>query len=442
MNKIEVYKKIIDDNKDLNFILSNIDWKNNTEGSLSKYVYIIKDNISMKDTITTGGSLFLKDYKSPYSATVVELLNNAGATPIAKSNLDEFGLGGTGLYSAYEYVKNPYDKNRITGGSSSGSAVAQALKCCDFALGTDTGDSIRKPASYLGVIGYKPSYGIISRYGVLPYAPSLDHVGLFAKNFKVIFDVMKVIGKYDSKDFSSQNFNIDFNFVNLKLNKLKICVINEMYDELDKQVVDLFNNTISKLNLKINKVSFNIDLLNLIPSTYQILSYAEAVSCYQSFTGITFGAKEEGNNFEEIARNSRTKNFGSELKRRFTIGSYCTINENYKELFLKSKKIRTLIKNQMDIILRKNHFVISLGSNNIAPLIEDVINGKENLSTNVDNILQISNFGGYPSITIPMGKINGMPIGINITSRFNSDQYLLSFAKIFYDIIRMENKND
>ncbi len=442
MNKIDIYKKIIDDNKDLNFILSNIDYKNNIDGPLSKYVYIIKDNISMKNTITTGGSLFLKDYKSPYDATVIELLNNAGAIPIAKSNLDEFGLGGTGLYSGYGYVKNPYDKNRITGGSSSGSAVAQALKCCDFALGTDTGDSIRKPASYLGVIGYKPSYGIISRYGVLPYAPSLDHVGLFAKNFKVIFDVMKVIGKYDPKDFSSQDSNIDFNFINFKLNNLKICVIDEMYNDLDEQVKKLFDDTISKLNLKMNKISFNQDLLSLVSSTYQILTYAESVSCYQSFTGITFGSKEEGNNFEEIARNSRSKNFGSELKRRFTIGSYCTINENYEELFLKSKKIRTLIKNEMDNILKKHHFVISLGSNNIAPLVEDVLNKKDYLSSNVDNILQISNFGGYPSITIPMGKINGMSIGINITSRFNSDQYLLSFAKIFYDIIRMENKND
>ena len=150
----------------------------------------MKDNISLEDHLTTGGSSFLKNYITPYSATLIVLLSNEGAIPIAKSNLDEFGLGGTGTFSYNGDGINPYDEKRTTGGPSSGSAVAAAINACDFSTPTDTGDSIRRPASSLGVIGYKPTYGLISRHGVLPYSPSFDHVGLFSKHISIIQSVM------------------------------------------------------------------------------------------------------------------------------------------------------------------------------------------------------------------------------------------------------------
>ncbi len=441
MTKLEFYRKVISENQDLNFVLSeiNIPLKNN--GELSKYFYAIKDNICMKNTVTTGGSLFLKDWEAPYNATVINLLEAEGANPIIKVNMDEFGLGGTGTFSAYGVVHNPHDKTRISGGSSSGSAVAVAIGACDFALGTDTGDSIRKPASYNGIIGYKPTYGIISRYGVLPYAPSLDHVGLLARKFKVIFDVMKVIGKHDSKDYSSQETSIDFSFVNLDLSKLKVCVLNEMYEGLEETVIKLFDNAISKLNSNITHLDFGKELLQIIPSIYQILTYSEAVSCYQNFNGLLFGQRNEGEDFEDTARKYRTSFLGSEIKRRFTIGAYCTAFENYEELFLNSKKYRTLLNQRAKEILSKHHFLISVGSSTVAPTIEDV-NNKQAPCILADDILQIANFGGFPSVTIPMGKINGMPIGINITSRINSDQYLLSFAQKFYKLLREGDDNE
>lgn len=440
MTKLEFYKNNIKINKNKNFIISDINYNNQFDGPLKKYCYIIKDNISMKGTITTAGSKFLNDYVSPYDATVIKLLNEAGASPIAKSNMDEFGMGGTGLYSGFGYVKNAFNDNHIAGGSSSGSAVATALYCCDFALGTDTGDSIRKPASFNGIIGFKPSYGLISRFGVIPYSPSLDHVGLFSRKFKVIFDVMNVIAKKDDNDYSSQENEIDFSFKNINLSKIKFAVIEEMYDGISDEVKKLFNETISLLPSKKENVKFGKDLIEIIPSIYKIISYAEAVSCYQSFSGMTFGEKESGNSFEEIARKTRSKYLGREVKRRFTIGSYCTIFENYEKMFLKAKKIRTLINNKIETILRENHFLISLGSSTVAPSINDVESGKYN-DLCADNILQISNFSGYPSITIPMGEINGMPIGINITSRLNTDNYLLSFAMLFSNLIK-RRKND
>ncbi len=439
MIKLEFYRKNIESNKNKNFILSNIEYNSKKDGPLNKYCYIIKDNISMKDTVTTAGSLFLKDYVSPYDATVVKLLNDAGAIPLAKSNMDEFGMGGTGLYSGFGYVTNAYDENCISGGSSSGSAIATALYCCDFALGTDTGDSIRKPASFNAVIGYKPSYGLISRFGVIPYSPSLDHVGLFSRKFKILFDVMNVIAKKDEKDYSSQDANIDFTFKNIDLSKIKFVVLNEMYEGISDEIKELFEKTISLLPSKLSKVDFGKELIEIIPSIYKIISYSEAVSCYQSFSGMTFGEKEKGNSFEEIARKTRSEYLGTEIKRRFTIGTYCTSFENYEQMFLKSKKIRTLINNRIEKILNENHFLISLSSSTTAPKINDVKSGKYN-DIYADNILQIANFSGYPSITIPMGKINGMPIGINVTSRLNTDDYLLSFAKLFSKLIK-ENNN-
>lgn len=427
MNKKDFFKKNIEKNKKLNFITEELSYDKEFDGVLKNYFYVIKDNICMKDTITTAGSAFLKNYTSPFDSTVVKLLNEAGAKPIAKSNMDEFGMGGTGTLSAFGDVLNPYDNERISGGSSSGSAVAVAVDACDFSLGTDTGDSIRKPASFCGVIGYKPSYGLISRYGVIPYSPSLDHVGLFSKKIKTIFDVMNVISKKDSLDYSSQSITIDFSYKELDIKKLKIVILEEMYEELDEQVKNLFDNAIKKINSNISKISFGIELIKSIPSIYKIISYSEAVSCYQSFSGMTFGEKEKGNSFEEITKKTRSNFLGKEVKRRFTIGAYCTSFENYSDIFLKSKKVRTMINNRISEILEKNHFLLTIGSSTIAPKIEDVRNGKVK-DINADNILQIANFSGFPSITIPLGKLSGMPIGINITSRLNTDDYLLSFA--------------
>lgn len=442
-NKIENFKKIIDKNKKLNFIISDVNYENIKikEGKLSKFCYIIKDNISLEDHLTTGGSLFLKNYISPYSATLIELLSNEGAIPIAKSNLDEFGLGGTGTFSYNGDVINPYDEKRITGGSSSGSAVAVAINACDFSIGTDTGDSIRRPGSYLGVIGYKPTYGLISRYGVLPYSPSFDHVGLFSKDISIIQSVMSVIAKHDDKDFTSQNIEIDF-LKESENKKYNIAVLKQTFKDVRNEVVDLFNNSLNKIqNANIQQKDFEEKILKMIPLVYKIISYSEAVSCYQNMTGITFGENMGGKNFEEIATNNRTKNFGNELKRRFIIGSFCTSEDNYNDLFLKSKKIRTLVINETNKIFEKSDFIISLGSSDIAPLNKDIKenNAKDKLA---EYYLQVANFGGYPSITIPMGYINEMPIGMNIMGKLNSDSKLLFFAKKIMNELNFRYKND
>lgn len=414
--------------------------KNNKSSKINKILYAVKDNINVLDTTTTGGSLFFKDYKSPYSATVIKLLDEAGAIPICKANMDEFGLGGTGLYSAYGYVKNPYDETRISAGSSSGSAVLVAKKLVTFALGTDTGDSIRMPASYLGIYGYKPTYGLISRYGVFPYSPSFDHVGLLTNSVYDIALVMTYINKHDPQDFTSQTVELDYlKEIDNADKNAKIAYFGNIVDLLNEQEKTLFLNTIKKIDKFFNaqKDIYPLELIDLIPKVYQILSYSEAVSCYQNITGIPFGQKEKGNNFNEKTIASRTKNFGQELKRRFVLGTYCTLENNYEEIFLKCKKMRRLIVEEAKRFLQKYDFFIMPGSATIAPKVADVLAGKVE-PTRVDNYLQIANFGGFPSITIPMGKINGMPIGINIMGNINSDAKLLAIAKKIDELIKGE----
>jgi len=431
---------IIKKNKNLNFFLSIIKEENNLNGHLENLTFAIKDNFNYINTITTGGSLFLENYYSPYNSTVVELLIKSGAKPICKANMDEFGLGGTGLYSGYGHVINPIDSKRIPGGSSSGSAVATKIDACDFALGTDTGDSIRKPASYLGIIGYKPTYGLISRYGVLPYSPSLDHVGLFSKKIEIISQVMNVIAKYDEKDFTSQINKIDFT-TDDQFKFFKVGIIDETFIDIKPEIKKQFMNKIKLLKkLEIAHLNYNPKLLDLIPITYNILSYSEAVSCYQNMSTVTFGPHSESTNFEESAIKARSKLFGSELKRRFLIGAYCTSHDNYEKLFLKSAKVRTKIIIEYRKLLENNDVIISLGSSDIAPLVEDVErNNYQDLYA--DLYLQIANFGGFPSITVPFLEIDNNPIGINITGKINDDVKVLTVAKYIIETLEKSSNH-
>lgn len=431
----------LDNNRDLNAHLEVINsYKyniNNNDSLLNNIYYAVKDNINVLDTITTGGSLFLKNYKSPYSASVIKFLDQAGAIPICKANLDEFGLGGTGLYSAYGYVKNPLDETRITSGSSSGSAVLVAKNIVPFALGTDTGDSIRMPSSFLGIYGFKPTYGLVSRYGVFPYSPSLDHVGVMTNSIYDIMLVMNHIAKYDENDFTSQNININFLQEPSGIRKPKVCYFKNVTDLLNEKEKKLFYDTLDSISsvCEISAQFFSDKLLDLIPTIYEILSYSEAVSCYQNITGIPFGEKDNAKNYIEKVINTRTKNFGNELKRRFVLGSYCTLEDNYEEIFLKCKKIRKLIVDESLKFFKEYDYFIMPSSFSIAPKITDVLNGKFS-RTRVDNFLQVANFGGFPSLTIPMGKIENMPMGINICGNNNTDSNLLWFSMKIDCIIR------
>lgn len=409
---------------------------NNSNSLLNGIPYAVKDNINVLNSITTGGSKFFENFRSPYNATIIELLNNAGAIPIVKANLDEFGLGGDGIYSAYGDVINPFDSSRIAGGSSSGAAVLVAKKLVPFSLATDTGDSIRKPASFLGIFGYKPTYGLISRNGVFPYSPSIDHVGLLANSIIDIALVLDVIVKFDNNDFSSQklepfNFYKNLHISNKNKAKPKVVIFKNIINFASSDVAEIFNKKIIALKsfFDIVYLDFDIKLLSLVSVVYKIISYSEAVSCYQNLTGIPFGKKSKKENFHDKVVDIRTRTLGSEIKKRFVFGAYCTNSENYENIFLKSKKIRTLIIDQCNSIFSNHDFIISLGASDIPPFVKDVKAGIP--YTNLcDDYLQIANFGGYPSITIPMAKFKDNFIGCNIMANINCDLDLLKFSDL------------
>lgn len=421
---LNAYINLINDYKDASF---------KDQNSLLNYVaYAVKDNINVNNYITTGGSLFFENYISPFSATVINLLNEKGAIPVAKTNLDEFGLGGTGLLSAYKEVINPIDKTRIVGGSSSGSAVLVQQKKVAFALATDTGDSIRFPASVMGIVGYKPSYGLISRYGVFPFDPSLDHVGIFTNSIIDLAIVSDAIVKNDPNDTTSQNVSMQFykhlfdELKNYKIatffNVLKTIENKGLYEEITKGM-EFINES-----FKLHDVEFSIDDLLMIPRTYEIIAYSSAVSCYNNISGISFGKKSKGKDFFEKAKNTRTQNFGKEIKRRFILGSYFTLSQNYKKVYLQALKIRSYLVSKINKVLDEYDFVLMPATGFVTPTVDQIKNKQFFLTHPVNNVLQLANFAGLGSITFPFIKYNNLPVGINLTSRLNNDEKLLNLA--------------
>ena len=412
-----------------------------TDDLLSGIPYGVKDNYSTKGILSTGSSNTLKDYVPFFDATAVENLAKKGAIPVTKTALDEFGMGGTGTTCHTGVVHNPWDYKRMCAGSSSGSAASVALGVYPYALGSDTGDSIRKPAAYCGIVGFKPTYGMISRYGLFPFASSLDHCGVltrFVKDAAIVTDGMK--GKdpkdmtsWDSKDIHLYQ-NLTTNVAGKKLFYIKeICDI-ENYPNASQELKDHLENfqktlhLCEKLGMEVTGVSINKDLLNAIPSVYVVISCAEATSNLSNLTGFIFGPRAEGSNYIEMMKNYRTKGFSPLIKRRFIIGSYVLQKENQEKYFKNAQRVRRLIVDEIKSYFQKYDALIMPVGTGPAKLLEG---SKDLLKDDTDVLeehLQIANFGGFPSITIPNGFINNLPVGVNITGNCYEDQQVLNIA--------------
>ncbi|CAF0861607.1 unnamed protein product [Didymodactylos carnosus] len=402
----------------LNAITSLAPYTNEViEGPLQGLVFFAKENFFTRELPATGSSLFLANFIPGIDAFAVSQLRAVGAVLAGKAAMDEFGLGGTGTFAATGPVLNPLDPKRIPGGSSSGSAALVAVGACDFALGTDTGDSVRKPAGYLGLFGFKPSYGAISRAGVMPFAPSLDHVGILAKQLSIIKKSFHALAEIDSRDFTS--IKIEREVVLKK--KLKIGYLQETFKELKGEYNRLFKEFLNQARNQGHEViefTFDRALLNALVPTYQAISYSEAFSCYANLTGVAFGERKSGNNFEQIALASRTAGLGPEIKRRFVIGSYATSINNLQSIYVKAKQVRRLIVEKAEQILNKCDFLIIPPADSIAPLIGDL--NKVATHDFTDDSMLIANFGGFASLTFPYAIVDGMPWGLNATKLLTS----------------------
>ena len=416
--------------------------KKRADSILTGIPYALKDNFSTSGILTTASSNILKDYVPVYDATVYKKLKQAGAVLVGKTVLDELAMGGTGTTAATGLVRNPWDKERLIGGSSAGSAAAVALGIVPFAIGSDTGDSIRKPASYGGVVGYKPTYGRISRYGLFAFASSLDHVGVFTRCVKDAAIVTDIIKGQDSHDMTSLKDDnktyakeVDNDIKGRKLFYIKeICNLDNYKDSNDKELIETlthFNELLDKCRDQgfiIEEVSIDKQLLEAIYPTYMTISCAEATSNNANLTGIQFGPRGQGNSIDEIIFDARTKGFSELIKRRFILGSYILQKENQEKLYLNACRIRRLIVDKITELFKEYDGMILPASGSGAPKFDD---SSEKLSDRyliLENHMVIGNFGGFPSITIPYCFVNNMPVGVNITGRIMEDDVVLNIA--------------
>ena len=330
-----------------------------TDNVLTGIPCAIKDNFSTKDVLTTASSNILSNYVPVFDATAVKKLKDSGMVMIGKTVLDELAMGGTGTTGNTGIVRNPWDKSRMIGGSSAGSASAVARGIVPYALGSDTGDSIRKPAGYGGVVGYKPTYGLVSRWGLFAFASSLDHVGCFAKYVKDVACVMDNIKGMDDNDmtsFDSSNINFVEN-LNKDVSGRKLFYIKEIVDELkdDKKYYDNFLKVLSyakELGIEVKEESIDKKILNGIYPSYMAISCAEATSNNSNLTGIPYGNRKEGHTPDEVMINTRTEGFSELIRRRFVIGSFILQKENQEKLFKNAQRIRRLVVDAMTNLLK------------------------------------------------------------------------------------------
>lgn len=412
------------------------------ESTISGIPYALKDNFSTSGILTTASSNILKDYVPVYDSTVYKKLKKAGAQLVGKTVLDELAMGGTGTTGHTGVVRNPYDKDRMIGGSSAGSAACVALGITPFSIGSDTGDSVRKPASFGGLVGFKPTYGRISRYGLFAFASSLDHVAMFTRNVKdsaIVTDVLKGYDRNDMVTLKDDGLKyesmLDDDIKGKKLFYIKEICDKELYkDSADKElleVLDKFHELLDKCREQgfiVEEVSIDKALLEAMNPTYMCISCAEATSNNANLTGIQFGPRGDGESIEQIMFDARTKGFSELIKRRFILGSYILQKENQEKLFLNAGRVRRMIVDKITDLFKEYDGLILPASGGIAPKFDD---SSEKLSDRyllLENHLVIGNFGGFPSITIPFTTVNNLPVGLNITGRIKEDGLVLNMA--------------
>ena len=434
-------------------ILDDAIEKEVTDDILSGIPYGVKDNYSTKGVLSTGSSNTLKDYVPFFTATAIENLEKHGAVMVNKTVMDEFGMGGTGTTGHTGTVLNPWDKTRMCAGSSAGSAAAVAAGVYPYATGSDTGDSIRKPAAYCGIVGYKPTYGMISRYGLFPFASSLDHCGVLTRSVEdaaIVTDAMKGKDKNDMTSWDSSKINLEKALTGEVKGK-KLCYIKEIcdinnYPDADNELKDHLNNFMNvlekakELGIEIDEVSVDQKLLNALASVYVVISCAEATSNMSNLTGFIFGPRAEGEKYDIEMKNYRTKGFSPLIKRRFVIGSYVLQAQNKDRYFHNAQRVRRLLVDRWNELFKEYDAVILPVGSGPAKKLEGAKNILDNQTQTLEEHLQIGNFGGFPSITIPDGFINNLPVGLNITGKCYDDENVLNIAYAIENKMNYKNQ--
>lgn len=400
-------------------------------GRLAGVPFIAKDNFLTYGSVTTAASNMLRNFNAPYQATAIELLEKEGAICVAKANLDAFAHGSSTENSDFDRTKHPNNPDYVPGGSSGGSAAAVMLDLTPFALGTDTGGSIRLPASFTGAVGYKPTYGLVSRYGVIAMASSTDVVGPITKNVKDAAIIMDVIAGKDVFDSTTipreNNYAIDNNY---NSRGKKVGIIREYFGEgIDVGVKEQIEKAIIKikeLGTDVDEVS--IPSLPLALATYYVICPAEVSSNLSRYDGLRFGhASSDSTNLLEAYQKSRAEGFGDEAKRRIMIGTYVLSSGYYDAYYKKAALVRTKLINEFNDIFNKYDFIIGPTAPVTAFKAGEKINDPMKMYL-IDIMTVAANLVGVPSISIPAGLTKNMPVGLQIMSAKSNDEELLNFS--------------
>ena len=414
-------------------------------GNLAGIPIGIKDIICTKGVKTTCASKMLENFVAPYDATVMEKINAENMIDLGKLNMDEFAMGGSTEYSYFKKTKNPWDLSRVPGGSSGGSAAAVAANMVPWALGTDTGGSIRQPASFCGVVGLKPTYGLVSRYGVVAFASSLDQVGVFTKDVQDCAMLLNVIAGHDEMDTTSVDVgNKDYTQALQKdIKGLKIGVPKEFYGEgINPEVKASLETAINKYKEMGAKVEeFSLDIAKYALATYYIIACAEASSNLGRYDGIRYTYRSpEAKTLREIYKKSRSEAFGAEVKRRIILGTYVLSSGYYDAYYKKAQQVRTLVMNKFNKAFEKYDVIVTPTS----PTVAFKLGSKSNnpMEMYLSDICTVSvNIAGLPGISIPCGvDSEGMPIGMQIIGNKFCEETIIKTAYAYEQETKFREK--
>ena len=400
--------------------------------------YICKDNIVTLELPTTAASKILQDFVSPYEATVVTKLREAGAVLVAKSNLDEFAMGSSTENSAFGPTKNPVDPTRVPGGSSGGSAAAVAAGMAPFALGSDTGGSIRQPASFCGVVGLMPTYGRVSRYGLIAMASSLDRIGPITTSVKDAARVLRVIAGHDGHDSTTVDIEVPDYVAALDgdIRDIKIGIPKGFFDEgVDVPVARTAQAAVDKLR-ELGATVSEIELphAHSALATYYILQPAEVSANLARYDGIRYGlSAKAANNLWEVYDKSRAEGFGAEVKRRIMLGTY-TLSAGFRDAYYdKAQRVRTLIKRDFDKAFEKVDVIITPTTPTVAFEIGE--RAKDPLAMyKADLLTTPASLAGIPAISVPCGEVDKLPVGLQVMGRQFDEKTILRVAYAYEQV--------
>ncbi|AUS09845.1 Asp-tRNA(Asn)/Glu-tRNA(Gln) amidotransferase GatCAB subunit A [Laceyella sacchari] len=410
-------------------------WANSsTRGLLGGLPVGLKDNLCTEGLTTTCASQLLANYNPIYNATVVDKLAEAESVTVGKLNMDEFAMGGSTENSGFHPTYNPWDLSRVPGGSSGGSAAAVAAGEVYYALGSDTGGSIRQPAAFCGVVGLKPTYGRVSRYGLVAFASSLDQIGPLTKNVEDAAYVLQAISGHDAKDSTSAQVDVpDFlSALTGDIKGLKVAVPKEMMGEgIDAGVKERVQAAIKKLE----QMGAVVEEVSLPHSDYAVAAYyliapAEASSNLARYDGVRYGVRKQGQNLLDMYLETRSQGFGSEVKRRIMLGTYALSSGYYDAYYLKAQKVRTLIRQDFERVFADYDVIVGPTTPTTAFKIGENIN--DPLTMYMNDILTIPvNLAGLPAISVPCGLAEGLPVGLQIIGKAFDEATVLRVAHAF-----------